>query len=248
MPRTGEGADIARRAAGHPAWHIATAMRGMVGPLLGVLLMLSTAPSVIAGEAARVSSGARSSGAVALTFDDGYDRRACARIAQALRAHGARGTFFLNGVNLRRDPGAWRRILRGQAIGNHSWSHPDLTRAADAAVRAQILHNEAVQERILGRPMLKLLRPPYGAEDPRVRRIAGELGYRRTVLWSVDTGDWRSSATVRSIVDRAIGAPAGSIILMHCGPAETPLALPAIIRHYQSRGLALTGLGAVLAP
>jgi peptidoglycan/xylan/chitin deacetylase (PgdA/CDA1 family) len=208
---------------------------------------VTVGPTAIAADATRVSSGARSSRAVALTFDDGYDRAACGRIARTLRAHGARGTFFINGVNLRSSPGAWRRILRGQAVGNHTWSHADLTHQADAAVRAQILRNEAVHERILGRPMAKWLRPPYGAEDPRVRRIAGALGYRRTVLWSVDTGDWRSSATVRSIVDRATGAPAGSIILMHCGPEETPLALPAIIRHYQARGLELSGLASLLS-
>lgn len=205
-------------------------------------------PAAGAGPSARVVAGARSSGAVALTFDDGYDRAACGRIARTLRAHHARGTFFLNGVNLRREPAAWRRILRGQAVGNHTWSHADLTHLGEAAIRAQILHNETVHERILGRPMQKVLRPPYGAEDGRVRSIAGQLGYRRTVIWNVDTLDWRSSATVGSIVSRAIGAPPGSIILMHCGPPETPRALPAIIRHYQGRGIELTGLGRVLHP
>jgi peptidoglycan/xylan/chitin deacetylase (PgdA/CDA1 family) len=185
---------------------------------------------------------------VALTFDDGYDRAACGRIARTLRAHHARGTFFLNGVNLRKAPDAWRRVLKGQAVGNHTWSHADLTHLSEAAIRAQIVHNETVHERILGRPMLRVLRPPYGAEDGRVRSIAGQLGYRRTVIWNVDTLDWRSSATVGSIVSRAIGAPPGSIILMHCGPLETPRALPAIIRHYQARGIELTGLGHVLHP
>jgi peptidoglycan/xylan/chitin deacetylase (PgdA/CDA1 family) len=205
-------------------------------------------PAAGAGPSARVVAGARSSGAVALTFDDGYDRAACARIARTLRSRHARGTFFLNGVNVRKAPHAWRRILRGQAVGNHTWSHADLTHLDEAAIRAQILHNETVHERILGRPMQKLLRPPYGAEDGRVRSIAGQLGYRRTVIWNVDTLDWRSSATVGSIVSRAVGAPPGSIILMHCGPAETPRALPAIIRHYQARGIELTGLGRVLHP
>jgi peptidoglycan/xylan/chitin deacetylase (PgdA/CDA1 family) len=231
-----------------PAARLLPAVFVLTTTWISIASLMAAPSAVLAGEAARVSSGARSSGAVALTFDDGYDRSACARIGRTLRAHGARGTFFINGVNLRSAPGAWRRILRGQAVGNHSWSHLDLTRHDDSTVRAQILRNELVHERILGRPMSKLLRPPYGAEDVRVRRIAGALGYRRTVLWSVDTGDWRSSASVRSIIDRAIGAPQGSIILMHCGPAETPLALPAIIRHYQARGIELAGLASVLSP
>jgi peptidoglycan/xylan/chitin deacetylase (PgdA/CDA1 family) len=210
-------------------------------------MLLGTVAAAGAGASARVVAGARSSGAVALTFDDGTDRAACGRIARTLRANHARGTFFLNGVNVRREPAAWRRILRGQAVGNHTWSHADLTHLGAAAIRAEILRNQLLHERILGRPMLKVLRPPYGAEDGRVRSIVGQLGYRRTVIWNVDTLDWRPSATVGSIVSRAIGAPPGSIILMHCGPDETPRALPAIIRHYRARGIELAGLAAVLS-
>jgi len=199
-----------------------------------------------AAVATAVTRGPASTRAVALTFDDGYDRRACASIARTLRARHATGTFFINGRNLKRAPTTWRRILRGQRVGNHTQSHPDLTRRSDAAVGRQIARNEAVHERILGRPMLKVLRPPYGAHDARVRAIAGALGYRRTVLWNVDTRDWQPTATVDSVVARAIGAPPGSIILMHCGPDVTPRALPAIIRHYQARGIRVAGLDVVL--
>lgn len=197
-------------------------------------------------EAVRVTSGPRATHAVALTFDDGYRRSACASIARTLRAHGATGTFFVNGIHLAKAPSAWRDILAGQQIGNHTRSHLRLTKESDQVVRRQIYQNEGLQERILGRPMLKVLRPPYGAQDARIRRIAGELGYTHTVLWSVDSRDWQRSATVPSIIDRATGAPPGSIILMHCGPKETPRALPRIIEHYQARGITLAGLDVVL--
>jgi peptidoglycan/xylan/chitin deacetylase (PgdA/CDA1 family) len=152
---------------------------------------------------------------VALTFDDGYDRAACGRIARTLRAHHARGTFFLNGVNLRMEPAAWRRILRGQAVGNHTWSHADLTHLGDAAIRAQILRNESLHERVLGRPMLKVLRPPYGAEDGRVRSspassaTGGRSFERRHSRLAI-------IATVGSIVSRATARRARSF--MHRGP------------------------------
>lgn len=197
-------------------------------------------------EAVRASAGPPATGAVALTFDDGYVRGRCAVIARTLREAGATGTFFINGNYLKAAPDAWRRILAGQAVGNHTRSHRDLTRESDLVARKQIAYNETLHERILGVPMLKVLRPPYGAQDARVRRIAGALGYSHTVLWSTDSGDWKRSATVRSIVRRATGAPPGSIILMHCGPAATPRALPRIIRHYEARGIRLAGLGVVL--
>lgn len=213
---------------------------------LAIVFLLSAASLVDAAVAPVVKAGPRWTQAVALTFDDGTDQAACASIARTLRAHDATGTFFINGIRIKAAPAAWQRILEGQQFGNHTRSHRDLTRESDDVVRKQIWHNELLHERILGRSMLKVLRPPYGAHDRRVRAIAGQLGYTHTVLWSVDTFDWRPSATVSSVVARAIGAPAGSIILMHCGPAVTPRALPAIIRHYQQRGLELAGLDRVL--
>jgi peptidoglycan/xylan/chitin deacetylase (PgdA/CDA1 family) len=67
-------------------------------------------------------------------------------------------------------------------------------------------------------------------------------------LWNVDTQDWRSGAKVKGIVRRATGAPAGSIILMHCARDASAKALPFIIRHYQRRGLEPVGLSELLPP
>jgi peptidoglycan/xylan/chitin deacetylase (PgdA/CDA1 family) len=211
-----------------------------------VATLLATTSSIAAADATRVTAGARSTGAVALTFDDGWNQKACSSIARTLREYGATGTFFINGRVMRTDPAAWRRILRGHEVGNHTWSHPDLTHLGSASVLSEISKTEAIHERVLGRPMLKVLRPPYGAQDARIRHLAGRLGYQRTVLWSADTLDWTSTATVGSIIARATGAPPGSIILMHCGPSETPLAVASIIRHYKARGIRLAGLDVVL--
>lgn len=193
-----------------------------------------------------VRKGPAASGAVALTFDDGYNQRACKLIADKLRQHGAVGTFFINGQWLRRAPDAWRRILEGMEVGNHTRSHPDLTREPHPVVINQIRSNEDIHERALGRPMLKVFRPPYGAHSERIGRIAGQLGYERIVLWNVDTEDWKPKAKVKRIVRRATGAAPGSIILMHCGPGATVKAVPEIIHHYKQRGIKLVGLSEVL--
>jgi len=193
-----------------------------------------------------IRSGPRSSGAVALTFDDGYNAEACAHITATLRATGTTGTFFINGNWLRSDPNRWRRILRGMEVANHTRSHHNLTHVPHRVVRKQIRENEDVHERVLGRPMLKVLRPPYGAYSDRIRRIARELGYKHIMLWSVDTHDWKRSSSPRKIVRRATGAPPGSVILMHCARGATAKALPSIIRHYKRRGIKLAGLSQVL--
>src|SRR5688572_20554756 len=178
---------------------------------IAVVLLLGSTP-VVGASAPVVTAGPRSSGAVAVTFDDGWDRGTCRRVAQALRAHGIKGTFFINGRNLVRRPDRWRRILAGMPVANHTMTHVDLVTRSNASIRWELTRNEAVHERILGRPMVKMFRPPYMSSNARVRSIAASLGYRRTVLWNVDTRDWEASATTSSIVARAIGAPRGSII------------------------------------
>ena len=193
-----------------------------------------------------IRKGPRSSGAVALTFDDGYNAKACGSIADTLRRYDAVGTFFINGQWMKREPNRWKRILEGMEVGNHTRSHPYLTQEPHPVVINQIRSNEWIHEQALGRPMLKVLRPPYGAHGERVGRIAKQLGYDHVVMWNVDTGDWKPKAKTKRIVRAAIGAPPGSIILMHCGPGATARAVPRIVRHYQRRGIEVAGLSTVL--
>lgn len=214
--------------------------------VLAIVIVLLASLPVRGATATVIKAVPRSSGMVALTFDDGWNRAACSRIADILRARNVKGTFFINGRELNKAPREWRRILKGMPFGNHTRTHKNLVRQPSDVVRRQIRTNEALHERILGRPMLKLFRPPYGVHDKRVRRLAGELGYRYTVLWNVQPHDWSSATSARQLLRRAIGARRGSIILLHCRYASTPKALPGIIRHYKQRGIRLVGLDEML--
>src|SRR5688572_18293855 len=98
------GPTIARRASarGHMSSRTSPAPRRSSGvavaALIAFALVLLAGISPATGASAPVVTiGPRSSGAVALTFDDGWDRGTCRRIAQALRAHDVKGTFFVNG-------------------------------------------------------------------------------------------------------------------------------------------------------
>lgn len=220
---------------------------GSAEPIIEMASDITSSSSFEPAAAARVvTSGRRSSGVVALTFDDGTNVPACRRIARTLRQRNAKGTFFINGNHIKNQPGTWRRVLKGMPVANHTRSHYNLTTQSDRVVTKQIRENEAVHERYLRKPMLKMLRPPYGAYDSRTLRIAGSLGYGRVVLWSVDTFDWKSSSSASEIAARAKGAPPGAVILMHCSRSATADALPSIIRHYKRRGIELAGLRKVL--
>jgi peptidoglycan/xylan/chitin deacetylase (PgdA/CDA1 family) len=168
---------------------------------------------------------------VALTFDDGWNIDRCVRIVRTLRAKRAPATFFVNGAIMKRDPARWRRLLRGFPVANHTLSHKDLTRIDPASVHSQIVLDERVIEGIRGRPMLRSLRPSYGAYDAEVLRIAAALGYH-TILWDTDSGDGRSGATTRSIIKNGRRGQNGAIVLLHCGPAATPAAIGRNIERY----------------
>jgi peptidoglycan/xylan/chitin deacetylase (PgdA/CDA1 family) len=219
----------------------------LAGPsALALALVLLTGQVTVASEARLIYRVPHARGAVALTFDDGWGEASCERITRTLRANDVSATFFINGVHLNAQPAFWRRILRGFPVGNHTTSHFDLVTQPDSVVRQQIARNEAIHERVLGRPMVKVLRPPYGSQDARVRRIAGTLGYRYTILWSRSAADTSSAATVSSIIRNTTGAPPGAIILMHCAQDVTAAALPAVIRHYKARGIRMVGLDTLL--
>jgi peptidoglycan/xylan/chitin deacetylase (PgdA/CDA1 family) len=217
------------------------------GPLALALGLVLVIGQVAAGaEAPLISSAPHPRGAIALTFDDGWGEENCQRITKTLRANGVEATFFLNGGHLDAQPSFWRRVLRGFPVGNHTVSHLDLVDQPSRVVRQQLARNEAIHEHVLGRPMLKVFRPPYGSQDARIRRIAGSLGYRYTILWSRSAADTSTAATVSSIIYRTTGAPPGTIILMHCGPDVTAAALPSIIQHYKARGIRMVGLDTLL--
>lgn len=156
---------------------------------------------------------------VALTFDDGpgpYTKK----MLKILDSAGLPATFFLVGRNV----GPWRSALQaersyGAAIGNHSWSHPLLTGLANGEQRGQLLDTKRAIE-AAGAPRVQLFRPPYGAHDAGVDRIARRAGMVQ-ILWNVDSEDalGASYKKIARLVKR--GMTPGAIILMHENRGQT---------------------------
>jgi len=180
-------------------------------------------------------NGARSKRVVALTFDDGPWPDTPGFVAVLEREH-VPATFFMIGDQVAgQDRLLARELADGDALGNHSFTHPFLTRTGDA--QTQLSRTTAAIERTTGyRPCV--FRPPYGDRNGAV--IATALGQSMsTVVWDVDPKDFtRPGSGV--IAARVLGAVSnGSIVLMHDGGgprAETLAALPRIIDTLRSRG------------
>ena len=148
-------------------------------------------------------------GRVALTFDDGPGPYTPQVLAE-LRSLHVRATFFVIGRNVRQSPDTVRALRNaGMVVGNHSWSHPNLTKLSLARQRAQVLRTQDLLEVIIGqRP--RFFRPPMWAWNRATARAITEEGMVG-VLFSVDTRDW-SRPGVTAIVRQALTAHAGQII------------------------------------
>jgi len=128
-------------------------------------------------------------GELALTFDDGPNPACTPRLLDILAERGVKATFFLVGQFAEQESALARSIANaGHAVGNHSWSHPDLSLSETHRVREELARTKETLEQITGK-RVHLFRPPFGARRPRVLRIARELEMV-PVMWNVMTSDW----------------------------------------------------------
>ena len=205
---------------------------------VAVLLLLALAPrDVAADDAAVVSHGPRDDKVIALTFDDGWSTPRCQKILEILVKHKVSATFFPNALYVKQHPAFWRRVAElGFPIGNHTVNHRDLTELTGAGVFKEINRDREIVERITGVPMIRVMRPPYGAYNKRTLRQSAKAGFPTLLLWDVTASDTSRHATKRSMIRAAMSGRNGSVVVLHCGPKETPQILPKIIDGYRARG------------
>ncbi|MGE6203300.1 polysaccharide deacetylase family protein [Guptibacillus hwajinpoensis] len=163
---------------------------------------------------------------------------------QQLKKHSVHATFFLDGSWAKKNPDIVRMLdEEGHEIGNHAYSHPDLKQLSDAAIRKELEGtNQVIEATIDKQPVV--FAPPSGSYANNAVQIADQLGMQ-TVLWSVDTVDWKKPAP-QVLTERVLqNVHAGALILMH--PTEpTEQSLEALIRGVEKRGYQLGTVSQVL--
>jgi len=131
-----------------------------------------------------------------------------------LKKHNVSATFFLEGRWAQNNPELASMIeSAGHELGNHSYSHPDMAKISAAKAREEIRKTNEVIKAITDKPT-KWFGPPSGSFRDEIVKIAAEeqLG---TVLWTVDTVDWKKPSP-ESLINRVMGkVHNGAMILMH---------------------------------
>jgi len=210
--------------------------------VVAVRLLVVLVAGLLLVPATSVHAAGCERGYVALTFDDGPSRANTTRLLDVLAARRAPATFFLAGRNVTARPGRARRIAAaGHLVYNHTYDHANLTTLSRRGVRRQVRRAERAFTAAGAPSSGRLVRPPYGAIDARVRSVLGDMGFR-SVLWTIDTRDWDRSTTPEQIVRRVVrGLAPGANVLLHDqeDTQATVTALPRIIRTTRRRGYCL---------
>lgn len=189
---------------------------------------------------------------VALTFDAGGDNAGVASILTTLQEKAVPGTFFMTGRWARTYVKDARLIAGRYDIGNHTDSHPDLTRVSDAVIREELAQAEASLVAVTGQDPRPLFRFPYGASSAHAIKVVNGLGYG-CIFWTVASRGWLGTSggeTEASIVQQVLGEVSpGAIILMHVGanPDDRSTldaeALTRIIDGLRARGYSFVTIG-----
>jgi cellulose synthase/poly-beta-1,6-N-acetylglucosamine synthase-like glycosyltransferase/peptidoglycan/xylan/chitin deacetylase (PgdA/CDA1 family)/spore germination protein YaaH len=202
---------------------------------------------------------------VSISFDDGPDPKWTPRILDILKAKGVKGTFFLIGGEAAENIGLMQRLFReGNEIGNHTYTHPDISEISPQALDLQVKLTERLfASKLDVQPLY--FRPPYDIdEEPETDDQAAPIvpiqnqGYI-VIGNKIDTDDWNEhprktpqqiTQSVLSQLQAMKSKPQfrGSVILMHDGGGDrsaTLAALPVLIDALRAHGYQIVPVSGV---
>jgi cellulose synthase/poly-beta-1,6-N-acetylglucosamine synthase-like glycosyltransferase/peptidoglycan/xylan/chitin deacetylase (PgdA/CDA1 family)/spore germination protein YaaH len=196
----------------------------------------------------RIDTYGAASKRVVISFDDGPDPQWTPKILDILKKYNVKAVFFTIGLEAEKYPSLLKRVYReGHEIGNHTFTHPDISNISPYYARIELNLTERLLAAKLGiKPVL--FRPPYSvdqepdtADEVRPLELTQSMGYI-TVGDKIDPDDWREDPrptpeqTTNAVMDQ-LGR--GSVILLHDGGgnrSNTVKALPMIIEGLRARG------------
>lgn len=175
-----------------------------------------------------------------LTFDAGFENGNTAAILDALKQHNVPATFFLVGNYLETQPElVCHMVEEGHTVGNHTYSHPDMSAIADAeSFRQELEKNEALYREVTGQEMPKLYRPPQGKFCESNLRMAQQLGYR-TVFWSLAYVDWYQDEqpTPEQAFEKLVPrVHPGAVVLLHSTSSTNAAILDELLTRWEELG------------
>ena len=180
----------------------------------------------------------REDNVITVSFDASWGGDQTLRILDLLDEYNAKATFFLVGIWVDKYPELVKEIAaRGHEIGNHSDSHPEMSKLSKEQIIRELDGCSDKIEALTGQRPTSF-RPPYGDYDNEVVTVARSEGYE-VVQWSIDSLDWKNKG-VDDLIRRATkNVQKGDIILFHNDSKYILDALPTILKTYQQQGFTM---------
>ncbi|WP_125666498.1 delta-lactam-biosynthetic de-N-acetylase [Paenibacillus baekrokdamisoli] len=174
-----------------------------------------------------------------LTFDNGYENGFTPKVLDVLKEKQVPAIFFVTGHYIKDQPELVKRMAaEGHLVGNHSWSHPDMSGISSVQIASELTKVKSGATQLTGQSQMEYLRPPRGIFSDRVLAVSKEQGYI-SVFWSVAYKDWDTKAQrgARYAYDSVMKQlHPGAVILLHTVSKDNAEALGQIIDAAHSQG------------
>ncbi len=185
-----------------------------------------------------------------LTFDAGYENGYTEHILDVLKKHHAKAVFFLVGNFLETSPELVKRMVNeGHTVGNHTYSHPDMSKISDKeSFQNELTKLEQLYKETTGSEMKKLYRPPQGKYSESNLKMAQEFGYK-TIFWSLAYVDWYNDnqPTEDEAMDKLIPRiHNGAIVLLHSTSETNSEILDKLLSKWEDLGYSFGDISEII--
>ncbi len=182
---------------------------------------------------------------ISISFDAAWGGDQTMEILNILDEYQVKTTFFLVDIWSERFPELVKEMdARGHEIGNHSTSHPQMSKLGRAKVLEELTLMDDRLESLIGKRS-RLFRPPYGDYNNLVVQTARGAGYE-VIQWSVDSLDWKNKGMDDLIRRATKDIRGGDIILFHNDSKYILQALPEILKRLQSQGFEIVPISELI--
>lgn len=181
---------------------------------------------------------------ISISFDAAWGGDKTLGILDLLDEYNIKTTFFLVDIWTQKYPDLVKEIVaRGHEIGNHSTSHPQMSKLNETQI-AKELNTQADNVLAIAGVRPVLFRPPYGDYNNRVITTARAQGFV-PIQWSVDSLDWKNRGA-QEVINRATKVKSGDIVLFHNDSQYILDALPAVLKYYAENGYSVVPISEIL--
>ncbi len=174
-----------------------------------------------------------------LTFDNGYENGYTTQVLDVLKKKKVPAAFFVTGHYVKDQPELIQRMVKeGHVIGNHSWSHPDMSQIPVHKMKEELSKVQKEVARQTDQKEMHFERPPRGIFSEQTLATSKELGYT-TVFWSVAYSDWNpkqqkcGNYAYQKVMSQL---HPGAVILLHSVSRDNAEALEKIIEDARKQG------------